>query len=488
MKLAIGGIMHESNTFCSMPTDRAAFEAGGLSFGDEIRQKWAESHHEVGGFYEGAERFGYEVVPTVMAWAMPSGPVADAMLDEITDRIVSGIRETGEVDGLLYAPHGAMVAESYPDGDGEMLRRLREALGPDFPLVNTFDFHGNGSEQQVAQSTTILYYQTNPHVDQRQRGLVAAELMTRVVRGEVRPTMAIAKPPLIVPIVHQDTSKEPLRTLLAEARERERASGVLAVNVVAGFPYADVPNMGPSIVVVTDDDPALARRIADEMGERLWSVRDQLVVDLPSPKKAVSEAIRCPERPVVLVDFGDNVGGGSPADSTFLFRELLDQGAEDSVVVIADPECVRLCDEAGEGSPVQLSVGGKTDTMHGTPVEVEGTVRTLHDGTWIEDQPRHGGKRYNDQGRTALVELNRGNLLVLTTRRYPPFSLGQLTSVGIEPAKQKILVVKAAIAYKAAYLPIATRIIEVDTPGVTAVNPAHFEYRHIRRPMFPLDR
>jgi microcystin degradation protein MlrC len=188
---------------------------------------------------------------------------------------------------------------------------------------------------------------------------------------------------------------------------------------------------------------------------------------------------------VVLVDTGDNVGGGSAADGTVLLAELLRQGATESAVCLYAPDEVRQCAMAGLGNEVQLRVGGKVDPRNGAPVEVTGRVILLHDGVYVEEQVRHGGKRTNRMGPTALVELSGKNLLVLNSLRHPPFSLGQLTCLGIRPELQRILVVKAAIAYKAAYAPVAGHVIEVDTPGLTAVNPRRFGYKHIR-PMYPL--
>jgi microcystin degradation protein MlrC len=185
------------------------------------------------------------------------------------------------------------------------------------------------------------------------------------------------------------------------------------------------------------------------------------------------------------VDTGDNVGGGSAADGTVLLGEMLRQGATGGVVCLYAPEEVQQCQKAGPGNEVRLLVGGKVDRAHGDPVTVAGKVRLLHDGTYIEPEVRHGGKRLNHMGLTAVVELPGQNLLVLNSLRHPPFSLGQLTCLGIQPERQRILVVKAAIAYQAAYKPIAGTIIAVDTPGQTAVNPRRFKYQHIRA-MYPL--
>ncbi len=486
MRIAIAGFMHESNTFNPLHTDRAAFAAQSLTFGPALLDEWRDAHHEIGGFIEAAAVEGFEPVPILMAWATPSGPVTDAAFEEITARLTEELVRQ-RPDGLLLALHGAMVAESHLDADGEVLARLRHALGPDFPLVVTFDLHGNLSERLIAQCPASVAYRTYPHVDQRSCGRRAAALLVRMLRREIRPCQALAKPPMIANIMAQETSRPPMRPLLEEAEALERQPGILAVSLLPGFAYADVPQMGPSVVVVTDGDPERARTEAERLAARWWDARHQFAADLPEAPAAVAQALAAERLPVVLVDCGDNVGGGSAGDGTVLLAELLRQGATDSVVCLFAPEEVRQCATVGAGQEIALTVGGKIDRLHGEPVAVRGRVRLLHDGEYLEPQPRHGGRRINYMGLTALVELPGRNLLVLNSQRHPPFSLGQLTCLGIAPERQRLLIVKAAIAYKAAYAPIAGTIIEVDTPGLTAVNPRRFAYRHRRRPLFPLE-
>ncbi len=485
MRIAIGGFMHESNTFAPLPTDRARFEQGSLSGGDDLLAVWRDAHHEVGGFIAGAGRFGYDLAPTVMAWATPAGPVEDAVFDEIVEAIADGCRRSS-VDGLLLALHGAMVARSHPDADGNVLRRLRGLLG-DIPIVATLDYHANVSPAMVEHADALVGYQTYPHVDQREIGLFAAELMVRTVRKEIRPRIALASPPMIMNLLGQETDREPMRSLMRRARDAERRPGVLSVSLMAGFPYADVAEMGPSVIAVTDGDRTAAQHVADELAGWMWEARRALFVPCPGPEEAVRLALASDRGPVVLVDLGDNVGGGSAGDGTVLLAELLRQRAEGAVVVLYDPEAVQIARQAGTGGCFAYAVGGRVDRLHGDQVSVRGVVQSLHDGTWVEEQARHGGRRFNDQGPTAVVTIDGPNTLVLNSLRTPPFSLGQITSLGIDPARQAILVVKAAVAYKAAYGPIAARVIEVDTPGLTAIDPARFTYRHVRRPMFPLD-
>jgi microcystin degradation protein MlrC len=479
MRIAVAGFMHESNTFNPIRTDRAAFAAQGLAHGPDLAREWRQAHHEVGGFLESAETLGFEAVPLVMAWATPSGPVTSEAFDEIVGEIIRGM-EREKPDGLLLALHGAMVTGNALDADMAVLGRIRAAVGPDFPLAVTFDLHGNLTPRLADLCDLAVAYRTNPHVDQRERGRQAARLLVRWLKREVRPRLAIAKPPMLINIMKQDTSREPLLGFMRRLPELESKPGVLAASLLPGFAYADVPEMGPSVVVVADGDLDLARREADALARELYESRAVFDANLPDAAEAVRLALAAEKTPAVIVDAGDNVGGGSAADGTVVLADLLRQNATAWVVMLYAPAEAKACFDAGVGATLTLSVGGKVDRLHGDPVTVTGKVILLHDGAYVEEQVRHGGKRVNHMGPTALLELPGENLLALTTLRHPPFSLGALTCLGVRPERQRILVVKAAIAYKAAYLPVAGTVIEADTPGLTAINPARLPYRHAR--------
>ena len=216
--LAIGGIMHESNTFNETPTDFAAFTQ---TFSRNIIETWGEAHHELSGFIQGATRYNYTPYPAMMASAIPAGRVTDDAFDRLTDMLIQHLRAAPKHEGILLALHGAMVVESYPDADGEVLRRLRETFGQDLPIVVTLDQHANVSEQMVAESTALIIYKTTPHIDQRQRGLQAAELMMRILEGGVTPTQALAIPPMLLNIRYHVTSSEPMLSI-SECRQSVR--------------------------------------------------------------------------------------------------------------------------------------------------------------------------------------------------------------------------------------------------------------------------
>jgi microcystin degradation protein MlrC len=482
MRIAVGAILHESNTFVTRTTRRAEFD---VRVGEEIATAWRGTHHELGGILEALEAAGAEPYGTIAAGATPGGPVSADAFAALTGELLERLAVAPRLDGVLLALHGAQVAEGHPDADGEVLRRVRALIGPDLPLVVTHDFHANISERTTTLVNGLAVYRTNPHVDQRACGRRAAEFLLRLTAGGGRTSVARAQPSMLWNILHQNTSREPLREILTEAARRSQAPGIQNADIAIGYPYADVPHAGPA-VVVTAEKPGRARAVAEGLAARLWEARDRLTIELPDPREAVRRARADARTPVVLVDMGDNIGGGSPGDGTWLLSELVEQGADEWIVTLYDPEGVLACERAGIGGAVRLAVGGKQDDRHGAPVEIAGHVRSLHDGRFVEREARHGGARDWNQGRTAVVA-TRGGMLVLNSRRTPPFSLEQLRSLDLMPESARILVVKAAIAFRAAYEPIAGTILEVDTPGVTAVAPSHFTYRHVRRPVWPLD-
>jgi microcystin degradation protein MlrC len=487
MRVLIGGIMHESNTFSSQKTTRRQFEEGSLTEGAGLVGVWRDAHHEVGGFLEGAEKFGFEAIPATMAWATPGGPVDDEVIDEVVDRLIDDYKRE-RPDGVLLALHGAMVTPTHADADGDVLRRIRAAIGPDVPLAATLDFHGNVSDMAVAQANALIAYQTYPHVDQREIGVAAARLMERMLRGEISPKMKLMKPRLVINLLGQETAREPMASLVAKARRAELRSRMLAVSVMAGFPYADVPHMGPAILAIADDDPKQAFQYAYVLARDMWDRRSEFNPACLGAAEAVARGAAGERRPVILVDLGDNIGGGSAGDGTVLLAELMRQQVSDALVVIFDPSAVAVAHSAGVGGAFESPVGGKTDEHHGGPVLLRGIVRSLHDGSWVEEEARHGGRRENGQGATAVVEMQGGTFVVLNSLRTPPFSLGQITSLGIDPSRRSMIVVKAAVAYKAAYQPIAGEVIEVDTPGLTTIDLRRFRYRNRRIPMYPLEQ
>lgn len=487
MRVAIIALLQESNTFIDGVTTRRHFEEDLIAVGPEVQARLAKAEHEVGGFFEALADEGIEAVPVFAARAYPFGVITAETFDALVEEMLTALEAAGPVDGVLAAPHGATVAENHPDADGWWLTRVREAIGSKKPLIATLDPHANLSTAMVQATDAILAYQTNPHLDQRETGRRAARLMARTLRGEVKPTQAAVFSPLAINIQLQNTGESPLVDLYQWASILDSEPAVLSHSFLLGFPYSDVAEMGSAVLVVTDGNPALAARLARGLGEDMWGRREQFEPVFIPPHQAVKDLALSQDR-VLLLDMGDNIGGGAPGHGTLLLEKLHTHGIAPAFVCLFDPGSVQKADAAGLGATVTLSLGGVRDGLHGDPLTTECRVLSLHEGKFKETAARHGGFLDFDQGRTAVVQTERGVTVMLTSRRVPPFSLEQLHSCGLDPKAFRVLVAKGVIAPLAAYGPVVDRVIKVNTPGVTCADMTQLPFHHRRRPMFPFER
>jgi microcystin degradation protein MlrC len=488
IRIATAGFQHESNTFSTVPASLDLWRSSGILEGDAIRDEYATSQSTLAGFFAAAaECADVELVPLVFTRLTPMGAMTAEAAGHIIDRIVAAIRDGGPWDAVLLPQHGAAVSDPWPDADGELVRRVREVVGPGVPIGLALDMHANVSPQMVANADITTVYQTNPHIDAREQALHCARLVLRMVRGEIRPRSALRMPPLLVNILNQGTSDRPMSDLLRVAQEQRNRPGVLSVSVVEGYPYADVAEMGMSFIAVTDGDQALADDVADTLARAAWSMREALNQGGTPIDVALERARAAPAGPVVLFDVGDNVGGGSPGDSTFLLHAARRLGIGDLLQALCDPDGVAACAAAGVGGRIERAVGGRIDGRHGAPFPVAGVVTALSDGRYEETGPSHGGFRFYNDGPSAAIRTDDGFTIILTTNAAGSSSLQQFRALGIEPTAMKIIVAKGVHSPRPAMEPIAREMIWVATPGVTTADLTTFSYRHRRVPLYPLE-
>lgn len=489
-RIAIGGIIHETHSFAGTPTTLADFQTQSLHYGDEVLRTMRGARSAIGGMIEGAEARGWTLLPAAYGAAMPGGLVAEDAYQIILHEMLRRLKEAMPLDGVLLALHGAMVTEGQLDPESDILAGVRRIVGPDAPIVVELDMHGNLSPATVELAEVLVAFDTNPHVDPHAKGLEAAAMMARLLKQEIKPTAAYLHPPLLLAPQATGTADLPLRSVHERATRMKAEAEVLSICIMAGFAYADTPFTGASLVVTTNNNPDLAQRYAQELANLLWQQRDAALPQFLPPEQAIAQALAQPGGPIILVDSADNIGGGTPGDGAEALRAMLALGVQEGTIVLADPEAAAACWAAGEGADMTISVGGKTDRWHGTPVTVSGTVRALSAGTFQCELPDNHFASFFGQtihmGRTAWLRVAGVNI-ILTERKIPPFDLAQLRGVGVSPERQKMIVVKSAVAYRAAYLPIAAGVIELDTPGLCSANLSRFPYRHLPRPIFPLD-
>ncbi len=485
LRVAVGGFSHETHSFSPVKTDLADFmrRAGA---GAEMISRYRKTNTEMGGYIDAAEELGIELIPLVSASAGPSGPVSDEAYETIKSRLLTGIQEALPLDGVLLSLHGAMVTERLQDPEGDLISSVRALVGPDTVVGSTFDLHGNISPDMVRDLDLLFAYKTYPHIDGYEQAVACARAFVEMKRGDLRPTRHIEKPPWMPHSMNMRTAGGPMAEIEDRARGWERHPGVVNVSVFGGFPWSDVFCVGFSVVVTTNGDPELAEKVAKDVAAYGWDRRRQFTVEWTPLDRAIDEAVAAPRRPVVLVDAADNPGSGGTGDTTGLLRTLVSRGVRDAVVaLIKDPETVAKAIEVGVGNSATFCVGGKDSPEYGAPVQVEATVRTISDGVFTRKGPMSTGTRAS-VGRVAVLEVN-GLEIVVSEVASSTNDPELLRRHGIEPTDRAILALKVKGHFRAAFEPIVARIIEVDLPGLAALNFGTFNYRHIPRPIYPLD-
>ncbi|AEL26184.1 M81 family metallopeptidase [Cyclobacterium marinum] len=487
-RIGIIGVYHESNTFLDQETTWEDFENGHVLYGQAIIDEYQTAFHEIGGIVEvlSAEK-DIELVPIFYAEATPGGIIARETAEHLLNELNRTLKESLPLDGLMVVPHGAAVSVSYLDFDGHWLRTVREIMGTDLPIIGTIDPHCNLSNQMVDALDGLVAYKTNPHIDQRDAGRSAARIMADTLHAKVKPKMVLLQTNVAISIEMQHTGSDPCQSLFALAKSMQEEPEVLSTNVVLGFPYADVPEMGTSFIVITNNDEKLANDKADVLNEYLLKNHQDFSgkkIGLEELPEHISKA----EKPLLILDMGDNVGGGSPADSTFLLEVLETCSGVKSFMCIYDPEAVAEVKNKDFEGYYPVKIGAKSDDLHGETMVVEVKLERVVDGKFTEKEPRHGGQVNFNMGETAIVTSKAGNTIMLTSLRMVPFSLQQLIHFDIDPTTYGVLVAKGVNAPLAAYQPVCNSIIRANTPGVTRADMASLNYKHRRKPLFPLDK
>ncbi len=493
-RIAAAQISHETNVFSSVRTDLESFKRSGLHYGQEIIERERGTNSAFGGFVEGAEIHRFDLFPVVSVWATPSGIVTADAITHLVDHLTTALRELhaeSPLDGVLLALHGAMVCELDDDGDGFILESVRTVVGPDVPVVSTLDLHANITPRMVRAATALIGYDTYPHVDMAARALEATDLLARILTGDVEPVMAFVKPPMAPTSQNMITDRDPMRSLIAHAHEIETRPGVLNVTFSGGFPPSDVFDSGVTALVTTDGNEELAFQYAHELAADAWESRNGFLGGVTSFEDAaeiLTALPKRPDRPLILVDIGDNPWSGSPGDSAELLRFLLEQGVSGAALaMIVDPESVQRCIEAGPGGTVELRLGGKTDGLHGAPLPVRAQVRSISDGCYVNIGPMMAGLPV-DLGPTAVVLCGDPPIeVIITSFAETPIDLNVFRSNGIEPTSRGVIALKGKGHFRAAFEPIADRVVLVEGPGISGSDFTRLPFTRIRRPIWPLD-
>ncbi|RVU36463.1 M81 family peptidase [Hwanghaeella grinnelliae] len=501
-RILIAKFAHETNRFSDRPTGLDAFRANMLYAGSEIPARLRDTNSEIAGFLDVTDIEGWTIIPTIAANAGPSGMVTAEAEKFVTDRILADLSnalENGPIDGVLLALHGAMVTETADDGEGALLAKLREKLGPDIPIMATLDLHANVTDRMAELATALFSYRTYPHVDMRERGVEAAQLMARCLAGDCHPVTVVSRAPLLVGCDDGRTTNAGGQMLdhLAAARKLEgEEPGVLTVSVNAGFVDADIEQAGPSVTVTGDGASKKWRQLADEIMAEIWRRRDESSIDILTPEVAVERAMRANRPtgngPVVIADFADNPGAGAYGDATGLLDVMLKAGLRNTAFGgLYDPGAAAEMHRAGVGAVMTIPLGGKTNADRGGgPLTLTGTVTALGDGSFVYEGPMSTGVT-GDLGPCGCfrVETKDGadiDILV-TSNNLQMLDRALFRAVGIQPEKKRVLAVKSQQHFRGAFGPIASEIMVCDTGAMSSDDLSFRTFKHVRRPIHPLD-
>lgn len=497
MKIILAQMSHETNTFSPVPTPLARFSrrAEVPLEGDGAREAYTGTRSCMGAYIEVLNEAGFDFVIPVAGGAPPSGRVQDGAYEYMVSRIVDAAR--GGCDAMMLDLHGAMVTESHEDGEGELLRRIRE-VAPDVPIAVALDMHANLFDAIVDNATVVTGYHQYPHLDTYETALIAGRVLVRALSGEVKPTMVWGNAPMLPHVMRQGTDDFPNQELQARAKELEDSGEALAVSLFTGFPHADITHAGLSVVVVTDDDQAKAEAIRDELLDRAWDVRESFVYQIEPLAESVARAKEIgelapaegEEGPVIVLDHYDNTASGGTMDTTEVLAEVLRQGLEDIAVFgIFDPEAVDKLIDAGVGNEVTLELGGKTPMpsipQESRPLEVTGIVKTISNGIFrAMGRARRGAVM--DIGKTVVLDTGKAEIVVVS-RHSEPMDPGCFLGLGINPEQKRYLMLKSRIHYRAGFKRMAREIVECAGVGVCTSNYGDLEFKNVRRPIYPLD-
>lgn len=459
LKILLGGILHETNTFSTLRTRIEDFQVKrGFEFMGE--KPWCDFKN-------------VEWAPTLIAYAPPHGLVEKSAYLNLKDEMLNRLSVLLPADGILLDLHGAMEVEGIGSGEADLVKNIREIVGEKVPIIASLDLHGNISHE-LAESTNLLTaFRTAPHVDSMQTKTRALTHLIRCIKKIHNPVNVLVKIPMILPGEFAVTNIEPAKTLYNRLNEIERMEGIIDASILIGCAWSDTPNTSLSITVVAAERKYVkqARELAERLAHEIWDRREEFKPEIkPLPvDEAVEEALRCREWPIIISDTGDNVTAGGAGDTTILLEKLLQAKAGGLLVnSIADSQAVYACAQAGEGSKISLELGGKLDRFNSQPINIKGMVKHI------------------DYPKLAIVKVEDVEIII-TSKRKVFTTIDEFKEAGINPFRKRIIVAKLGYLFSD-LRKIAKRNIWALTPGFTSLQIEKLPYARVKRPIYPLDK
>lgn len=487
-------ILHETNSFNRFRTTLDHFRRDHFMIDrDQMANELRGTNSAIGGFLAAAEACNWDFNPVLSAHTIPSGPVSRDAFEAMWEIIRSGLVDAIPIEGVALGFHGSMVVDGFPDAEGEYLRRVRDVVGGGVPIAISLDLHCNVTPAMVECADILTAYRTTPHIDIGETSTRAGLLLDRAMRGEIEPVLYLAQPATLVGVDHGRTitGHGPMVDILAQARALEESeTGVLDVSVHAGFPWSDLAEAGPSIVVTADRRDPRFQAFADGLADMIWQSREYLSIEILPVDAAVKIAMDADDRPgpLLIGEYSDSPAGGTYGDATNLLRAMIEAKLENAVVApLFDPETVDAAFAVGVGVVARFSLGGKCDPRFGgPPVEVEGRVAALSEaGSYLRKGPYQTGV-VGHLGRSVRIDVG-GVSVIVSSIPNQVDDREMFRMFGIEPETVRIIAAKSMNHFRADFEPMARRLIYTDGGGLASLHFEQFPYRLLRRPIWPVD-
>ena len=489
MRIALGQIWQETNTFNPIRTTRLDFEAFGVSRGDEMLRQMATTN-ELGGFIQSLRKWpeNPELVGLCRLPAWPAGTATAETFEWIKEEVLSGLKKVLPVDAVLLALHGSMAADLHPDVEGEILEAVRQVIGPKIPLVSTLDLHANITPRMVAAADAMVLYHSIPHVDIYETGIRGAAVLRRILVDGAKPTTAFVKVPASFPA--EKANSELATGMSAEFKRKVQAwearPEVLSAGLATVQPWLDIPEFGSSVMITTNDNPALAESLCKELASELWARRKEYLPELFTAEEGVQKALAHPDGLTVLSDAADATTSGAPGDSVWILRELVKHDWPRPVLLtVVSPEVVQKVEALGAGAEDVFSLGGVRDNRFGTRIDFSAKVERLFDAQFTLSG--HIGKNLPiNMGRCAVLR-QKNVVVVVTSRSGPHFAPELFQASGYDPFAASVLIAKSPCGFRAAYAARAAQIFSIRAPGCAPSDFWNYDYHNIPRPLWPWD-
>jgi len=489
MRIAIGQLWQETNTLNPVQTTRADFEDFGVSRGSDLVEQMADVN-ELGGFIQSLRTWPEppDIAGLVRLPAWPSGLLTEDCFAWLREQFFRAVDGADQVDAYLLALHGSMAADGHPDVEGDILRELRARVNLSTPIVVTLDMHANITREMVEAVDVLVTYHSMPHIDIFETGQRAAEVLRRILFEGAKPTMAFCKIPAIVPPENSNTEGESgvAPDLKRRVVELESRPNVLAAGIVPVQPWMDIPQLGSSVVVATDNDRTAARDACASLAWEFWERKREYIPTLFEYQEAVRLAQETEsDRPVVLSDAADATTSGAPGDSVWILSELLKYDwPRPALVTVVAPDVVSQCEAVGLGRALQVKLGGVRDTRFGTSVQVSATIERCFDAQFM--MSGHIGKNMPiDMGRSVVLRHQSNVCIIATSRTGAHFAPELFRAAGFEPFEASLVVAKSPCGFRAVFERHAAAIYSVKAPGCAPSDFWSYEFKNIPELLFP---